>query len=138
MRAIGRRCVLPFVSCHPVARRLGCDLHDSDAISDSRNRPLHDKHFLYAVRALQGCAPGMMYVSDRSADSICDTALLFLVMKSEYMPSHCVGIDSTSVVRCVACLYIAVSSAPGDGDFGAWLRGWCVVLSGCGSRRPAR
>jgi hypothetical protein len=48
-----------------------------------------------------------------------------LVMKSEYMPSHCVGIDSTSVVRCVACLYIAVSSAPGDGDFGAWLRGWC-------------
>jgi hypothetical protein len=61
-----------------------------------------------------------------------------LVMKSEYMPSHCVGIDSTSVVRCVACLYIAVSSAPGDGDFGAWLRGWWVVLSGCGSRRPAR
>ena len=30
----------------------------------------------------------MMYVSDRSADSICVTALLFLVMKSEYMPSH--------------------------------------------------
>lgn len=40
-----------------------------------------------------------MYVSDRSADSICDTALLFLVMKSEYMPSHFGGMDSTSVVR---------------------------------------
>lgn len=48
----------------------------------------------------------MMYVSDRSADSICDTALLFLVMNSEYMPSHSRGMDSTSVVRCVACLYI--------------------------------
>jgi hypothetical protein len=57
----------------------------------------------------------MMYVSDRSADSICDTALLFLVMKSEYMPSHFGGIDSTSVVRCVACLYIGIG-APVSGD----------------------
>ena len=40
-----------------------------------------------------------MYVRDRSADSICDTALLFLVMKSEYMPSHFGGMDSTSDVR---------------------------------------
>ena len=51
-------------------------------------------------------APGMMYVSDRSADSICVTALLFLVMKSEYMPSHPAGIDSTAPVFCVACLYM--------------------------------
>lgn len=50
----------------------------------------------------------MIYVSDRSADSICDTALLFLVMKSEYMPSHRGGIESTSPVFCVACLYIVV------------------------------
>jgi hypothetical protein len=49
----------------------------------------------------------MMYVSDRSADSICVTALLFFAMKSEYMPSHPAGIDSTSPVFCVACLYIA-------------------------------
>jgi hypothetical protein len=48
----------------------------------------------------------MMYVSDRSADSICDTALLFLVMNSEYMPSHLVGCDSTSVALCVAPLII--------------------------------
>ena len=47
-----------------------------------------------------------MYVSDRSADSICVTALLFFVMKSEYMPSHPAGIDNTSPVFCVACLYI--------------------------------
>lgn len=47
-----------------------------------------------------------MYVSDRSADSICDTALLFFVMKSEYMPSHLGGRDRTSPVFCVACLYI--------------------------------
>lgn len=33
-------------------------------------------------------------------------------MKSEYMPSHLGGSDSTSVVRCVACLYIA-GVAPG-------------------------
>lgn len=50
--------------------------------------------------------PGMIYVSDRSADSICDTALLFLVMKSEYMPSHLVGCDNTSVALCVASLII--------------------------------
>ena len=49
--------------------------------------------------AVRRFVPGMMYVSDRNADSICVTALLFLVMKSEYMPSHCVGMDSTSVVR---------------------------------------
>ena len=55
-----------------------------------------------------------MYVSERSADSICDTALLFLVMKSEYMPSHLGGNDSTSVVFCVACLYI-VGVAPVGG-----------------------
>lgn len=48
----------------------------------------------------------MMYVNDRSADSICDTALLFLVMNSEYMPSHLVGCDSTSVALCVASLII--------------------------------
>lgn len=49
----------------------------------------------------------MMYVNDRSADSICDTALLFFVMKSEYMPSHFGGIDRTSPVFCVACLYMS-------------------------------
>ena len=51
----------------------------------------------------------MIYVSDRSADSICDTALLFLAMKSEYMPSHRGGSDSTSPVFCVACLYIVLA-----------------------------
>jgi hypothetical protein len=54
-------------------------------------------------------APGMIYVSDRSADSICDTALLFLAMKSEYMPSHRGGSESTSPVFCVACLYIELA-----------------------------
>ena len=48
-----------------------------------------------------------MYVNDRSADSICDTALLFFVMKSEYMPSHFGGKDRTSPVFCVACLYMS-------------------------------
>ena len=61
-------------------------------------------------------APGMMYVSDRSADSICDTALLFLVIKSEYMPSHLVGCDSTSVALCVASLII-FAVAPVGGWF---------------------
>jgi hypothetical protein len=56
----------------------------------------------------------MMYVSDRNADSICVTALLFFVMKSLYMPSHPAGIDSTSPVFCVACLYMfAVAPVPG-------------------------
>lgn len=70
----------------------------------------------------------MMYVKDRSADSICDTALLFLVMKSEYMPSHFGGSDSTSDVRCVACLYI-VARAPVGGDCYMWLCEQCVMLN---------
>jgi hypothetical protein len=63
-------------------------------------------------------APGIMYVSDRSADSICETALLFLVMKSEYMPSHLVGCESTSVALCVASLII----------FAVHTRRWVVQL----------
>jgi hypothetical protein len=95
-----------------------------------------------------------MYVSDRSADSICDTALLFLVMKSEYMPSHLGGIESTSVVRCVACLYIAtgapiggvglrmsrewwvVSKGRGDGEAGAIRHGGEVMARGARCRGP--
>ena len=69
---------------------------------------------LCIISKMHACArrdtlPGIMYVSDRSADSICVTALLFLVMKSEYMPSHCDGMDSTSPVFCVACLYMSCS-----------------------------
>ena len=45
----------------------------SDANSASRNRP------------------GMIYVSDRNADSICVTELWFFVMKSAYMLSHLGG-----------------------------------------------
>jgi hypothetical protein len=79
----------------------------------------------------------MMYVSERSADSICDTALLFLVMKSEYMPSHLGGNDNTSVVFCVACLYmVGVAPVGGGFDVGlcdslqAWLSRVVVVVPG--------
>ena len=58
----------------------------------------------------------MIYVSDRNADSICDTALLFLMMKSEYMLSHLVGCDSTSVTLCVVSLII-FAVAPVNGWF---------------------
>ncbi|KAF2002985.1 hypothetical protein P154DRAFT_107883 [Amniculicola lignicola CBS 123094] len=58
-----------------------------------------------------------MYVNDLSADSICDTALAFLVMKSEYIPIHLGGSDRTSVVRWVACLYIAVAPVDGGGAY---------------------
>jgi hypothetical protein len=62
------------------------------------------------------CAPGMMYVNERSADSICDTALLFLVMNSEYIPSHFGGSDKTAVVFSVACLYMV----GGPSDWVQW------------------
>jgi hypothetical protein len=48
-------------------------LRDSDAISASLNRP------------------GMIYVNDLSADSICDTADEFLIMNSSYCESHLAG-----------------------------------------------
>lgn len=67
------------------------------------------------------CAPGMMYVSDRKADSICETALLFLVMNSEYMPRYCDGSDRTSEVFCVACRYMAAVPVNG-GSVQAWKR----------------
>ena len=79
-------------------------IRDSDAISDSRNRPEIVSNDVVTGKCQN--VPGIMYVSDRSADSICDTALLFLVMKSEYMPSHLVGCDSTSVAFCLAPLII--------------------------------
>ena len=72
----------------------------------------------------------MMYVNDRSADSICETALEFLAMKSEYMPSHFGGIESTSLVRWVACLYIA--GTPVNGEYGWTYRGGVVVMWCCG------
>lgn len=94
------------------------------------------------------CVPGIMYVRDRSADSICDTALLFLVMKSEYIPIHFGGSDRTSPVRCVACLYIVISPLAG-GSISAY-RGmpwWCgggrsqssrgVISCSRGCRGPA-
>jgi hypothetical protein len=71
-------------------------------------------------RCIETCAPGMIYVSERSADSICVTALLFLVMKSEYMLSHLGGSDSTSPVFCVACLYIAAIASASALRSGAW------------------
>ena len=85
------------------------NLRDSDAISDSRNRPEHYQYHGNGDIAIKEFAPGMIYVNDRSADSICDTALEFFVIKSEYIPSHFGGKDKTSVVRWVACLYIVVA-----------------------------
>jgi hypothetical protein len=76
----------------------------------------------------------MIYVKDRSADSICDTALEFFVMKSEYIPSHFGGMDRTAVVRSVACLYMAATAKtkiPGlqgptwvQGGWGWWSVSW--------------
>jgi len=37
----------------------------------------------------------MMYVKERRVDSICDTWLAFLVMKSSYLCSHFGGTDAT-------------------------------------------
>jgi hypothetical protein len=41
----------------------------------------------------------MMYVSERKADSICDTALEFLMMNSSYWPSHLDGSDKAWAVE---------------------------------------
>lgn len=38
----------------------------------------------------------MTYVSDRSADSSCDTWLAFLVMNSSYVRSHCGGMERSA------------------------------------------
>lgn len=48
-----------------------------------------------------------MYVSERNADSICETELAFLVTKSSYMPNHFGGRLMVSGIREWACLYIS-------------------------------
>ena len=53
--------------------------------------------------------PGMMYVSDRSADSICETELAFFVTKSSYMCSHRGGKDRASGTCCEACLSFSMT-----------------------------
>lgn len=64
----------------------------------------------------------MIYVKERNADSICDTALEFFVMNSEYIPTHCDGRDKTSAVLWVACLYMATAAVQCR-----WVQGqtWC-------------
>jgi len=104
----------------------GQNVRDSDAISDSRKRPARCQ-YSHLVFSSLWTVPGIIYVSDRSADSICVTALLFFVMKSEYMPSHRGGSDSTSPVFCVACLYIAAATPAGKA-----LQDWVGATSGCG------
>lgn len=49
--------------------------------------------------------PGMIYVKLRSADSIWETALAFLMMKSPYMSSHFGGSDKASGAPFETCLY---------------------------------
>ena len=48
------------------------------------------------LRAIFVPLPGMMYVSDRRAVSICDTAPAFLVINSPYTFSHFGASDRTS------------------------------------------
>ena len=50
-----------------------------------------------------------MYVSERSADSICDTELAFLVTKSPYFVIHFGGNASASGTRFDTCSYISIS-----------------------------
>lgn len=47
----------------------------------------------------------MIYVKDRSADSICDTELAFFKTNSSYMLSHFGGIAIAFGMRLCACLY---------------------------------
>jgi hypothetical protein len=66
----------------------------------------------------------MIYVSDRKAPSICDTALEFLIMKSSYWPSHFAGNDSAWTVEAEAWRYISIAiriaptAARSDGGVG--------------------
>jgi hypothetical protein len=83
---------------------------DSDAISASLNRPVSRQLAVPARRPLESrgrhrVAPGMIYVKLRRPDSICDTALAFLTMKSAYMSSHFGGKARVSGKPFRACLY---------------------------------
>jgi hypothetical protein len=49
--------------------------------------------------------PGIIYVKDLRADSICETALEFLMMKSPYDATHLGGRDKACAVVSEADLY---------------------------------
>ena len=49
----------------------------------------------------------MIYVRDRSADSICETELEFFAMNSSYVCNHIEGKTVEFDIRDRACLYIA-------------------------------
>ena len=62
-----------------------------------------------------------MYVKERSADSIWDTALAFLVMNSPYIPSNFGGNDKAAGNRWDACLYMLITLRCWRSD--CWLTG---------------
>lgn len=53
--------------------------------------------------------PGMMYVNDLRPDSICDTALEFLMMNSSYWPNHFTGALMALKVEAVAWRMLSIS-----------------------------
>jgi len=68
---------------------------------------------LEPVRAVCGSRtnayqPGMMYVKDRNPDSICDTALAFLVINSPYMLNHFGGTDKEPGIRLDALTFNSI------------------------------
>ena len=80
--AVARRYELPDVSACDFVKMLKRNVRDSEAISDSLNRPGERCQYWKWGNGLTLSLPGIMYVNDRRADSICETALEFLMMKS--------------------------------------------------------
>ena len=88
---------------------LGYYIRDSEAISASRKRPTTYQQNRPAI-AQEIDIPGIIYVSDRNAPSICPTALAFFVTKSPYMFRYFGDIARASDVLSDACLKACIST----------------------------
>jgi hypothetical protein len=53
-------------------------------------------------------SPGMIYVKDRKADSICETELALAMTKSPYISTHFCGDGMFSGIRAVTRLKVSI------------------------------
>ncbi len=80
----------------------------SEAISDSLKRPRRGSVEFGTTSCLY--KPGMIYVSERSADSICETELALFETKSSYLPSILRG-EGAFCGNCRICLYVLTTAS---------------------------
>ncbi len=114
---------------HARVDRLGREL----GVAESACRTIQSGHVQPGWTAYGMKYHGMMYVRERSADSICDTWLAFFVTKSSYLCSHLGRSDKRLLVLLAAFWPQAGADAMIREQTGATISGWVEagLVDGC-------